>query len=63
MEDPPPILIIYCGANNIPLQHGAKSIELRLCIINIFTLWFRLVGECKGGRNPVALEKVKKVKK
>lgn len=64
MEDPPPILIIYCEANNIPLQHGAKSIELRLCIINIFTLYISFVSwvNVKAGGIQLLQKKLRRLK-
>jgi hypothetical protein len=35
LEDPPEILVLHCGGNNIPMQ-GSKSIELRFNIIKTF---------------------------
>uniref|UniRef100_K1PXS7 Uncharacterized protein n=1 Tax=Magallana gigas TaxID=29159 RepID=K1PXS7_MAGGI len=40
VEDPPQILVIHCGGNNIPRQYGAKSIELRFG-----TLYYQNLGK------------------
>lgn len=43
VEDPPQILVIHCGGNNIPMQNGAKSIELRFSIIKTLEKLSRLM--------------------
>nr|XP_034335988.1 uncharacterized protein LOC117692391 isoform X1 [Crassostrea gigas] len=43
VEDPPQILVMHCGGNSIPMQNGAKSVELRFSIIKTLEKLSRLM--------------------
>lgn len=73
VKDPPKIWNIYCGGNNILMQHAAKSIKLRISIIktakhfqtvtNHHLIWFLNLSRdlWRIGRNLIALEKFRKL--